>query len=334
MRERPSNSEKSDWLMDAGPLAVEPDEDRPLPTSRGVLSAAEIEALLRPKNLPQTQPEPETIQPRASVQFDTYQVDPEDAARREQATILASRLSIALSKGAGLKTAISLQELAEVSRSDLTGLMQGKSCAIACIGPDETDIRVLICMPPQLVDAIIAHACGARGSTGRIGDGWTLSAIDCALLEQLLSAFGAAVSQNMHLQAIETDVPYVASLIPADAVNVIEYAIEAPGLRSELAVIQSPQTIETHSQKPADVLATSSPVQAIVTARVARLSVPLSHLSALKAGSTLLLGLPGDQPIEVLSGGRDGAVAFEGQMGRKGNKMAVKITSKKRGVFK
>ncbi|MEM9225982.1 MAG: FliM/FliN family flagellar motor C-terminal domain-containing protein, partial [Pseudomonadota bacterium] len=73
---------------------------------------------------------------------------------------------------------------------------------------------------------------------------------------------------------------------------------------------------------------------AVLTARIARLSVPLSRLTNLKAGSTLLLGLPADQPVEVLSGGRDGPVAFEGEVGRKGNRMAVRIKQTKQAALK
>jgi len=38
-----------------------------------------------------------------------------------------------------------------------------------------------------------------------------------------------------------------------------------------------------------------------------------------------LLGLPADQPVELLSGGRDGVPAFEGEIGRKGDRMAIRI---------
>mgnify|MGYP005727223409 FL=1 len=64
---------------------------------------------------------------------------------------------------------------------------------------------------------------------------------------------------------------------------------------------------------------------AVLTARVASLSVPLSRLADLKPGSTLLLGLPADQPVELLTGGRDGAVVAEGEIGRKGTRMALRI---------
>lgn len=337
MRNGPEKPDKSDWLMDADTKAAELDldEDRPLPTSRGVLTPAEIEALLRPKPqktpLDAPVPVPQSIEPRVTPNFDVVakSVDPE---QNRKANVLASRLSIALGKGAGVKAAVTASEIAQVARADLPTLMQDKSCAIACVGPSETDIRALICFPPELADAIIAKACGARGSTGRIGDGWTLSAIDCALLEQLLVPLGEAVGSGMSLQAIETDVPYVCSLLPVSEVVISEFGIEAPGLRSQLAVVQAelvrePQT-EVHSTQ------SQAPVTAVVTARLASLTVPLSRITELKAGSTLLLGLPGDQPIELLSGDRDGPVAFEGQMGRKGNKMAVKVTSRKRSFAK
>ena len=50
MRDGPKTSVKADWLTDTGsPAAAEnPDEDYKFPSSRGVLTAAEIEALLRP----------------------------------------------------------------------------------------------------------------------------------------------------------------------------------------------------------------------------------------------------------------------------------------------
>jgi flagellar motor switch protein FliM len=87
------------------------------------------------------------------------------------------------------------------------------------------------------------------------------------------------------------------------------------------------------SVKP-DIVPRALPVTAMLTARIASLNVPLSKITALKAGSTLLLGLPTDQPVEVLSGGRDGPVMLEGDIGRKGNKIAVKITGMNRSLIK
>lgn len=338
MRDGPKSIAKSDWLMDTGTMTAEkkPDEDYKFPSSRGVLSAEEIEALLRPKPQ-QTALEdefatPKVIEPKQPENFDlqTAKVTPTQERRAQK---LAARLAMALGSGTGVKGAITVSECAEIPQTDLAGLLQGKSSAIACIGPSETDIRALVCLPPVLADAIIARACGARGSAGRLGDGWTLSAIDCALLEQLLVPFGAAIHESYKLQAIETDVAYVSSLIPVSQVQVSEYAVEAIGLHSELALIEG----EAPSDQP-DVSAgpqalTSPDVTAVLTARLASLTVPLSRITQLKAGSTLLLGLPADQPVELLSGGRDGRVAFEGRMGRKGKKVALQVT-KRIGAFK
>jgi flagellar motor switch/type III secretory pathway protein FliN len=303
-----------------------PDEPQ-FPTMRGVLTAAEIEALLRPpQNLAalETPPMPQTLAPREPLNFDAPETS--DAWRHGQA--LAARLSMALGTGTGIKAAVSIAAAAEVPRAELLTLLNGKSSAVACLGPSEADIQSLICLPPLLADAIIAKACGARGSTGRIGDGWVLSAIDCALLEQLLEPFGAVFDAGLTVQAIETDVPYVSSLLAATTVTITEYSIEAAGLHTELAVIETSPA----SQKSAR---TAEPqgagaLTALMTARLARLSVPLSRLTELKAGSTLLLGLPADQPVELLSGDRDGAPAYEGRMGRKGNKVAIKVSKRLR----
>ncbi|MEO0449822.1 MAG: FliM/FliN family flagellar motor C-terminal domain-containing protein [Pseudomonadota bacterium] len=332
MRNGPDSKQKGDWQVTAGDDAAvadqEADEEHVFPTPRGVLSAAEIEALLRPNLDTQALADPpETIEPRATPVFDEP-TSVVDTHAQERDRVLGARLSRALGAGTGLKAAVIASQSATIVREDLPGLLHGKSSAIACIGPDETDIRALICLPPLLADAIIAKACGARGSTGRIGDGWSLSAIDCALLGQLLVPFGEALGPDLRLQSIETDVPYVSSLLPTREVTIAEFSVEAPGLHSDLAVIQ------TEGQVADEALAVSEapavPITALVTARLARLTVPLSRITELKAGSTLLLGLPGDQPIELLSGDRDGEPAYEGRMGRKGNKMAVKVTKRVR----
>ena len=334
MRNGPDPELKADWHEYAGPRAADPlMADDPPPNTRNVLSPAEIEALLRPvlpkSALDPAPPEPQQIEPKPTPVFEAS-LAPTPPEFDHAAQRVGAQIARALASGAGVKAALSIAAQALMARADLPGLMQGKSSAIACVGPSETDIRALICIPPLLADAIIAKACGARGSTGRIGDGWSLSAIDCALLEQLLTGFGAAIGKGFRLQAIETDVAYVASLLPVSEVTVCEFAVEAPGLRSELAVIEG-QFPDQETEPPAPEAGTTpEDMTAILTARLASLTVPLSRLTELKAGSTLLLGLPADQPVELLSGGRDGKPVFEGVMGRKGNQMAVKLTKRLR----
>lgn len=338
MRNGPKSLAEADRPTDAGTPAAEENsgDNYRFPSTRGVLTAEEIEALLRPKkdqtSLADVPDVPQVIEPKTTENFDvqTKQVTPEQDRHAHK---LAARLAMALGAGSGVKAAISVAECAELPRAELAGLLQGKSSAVACIGPSETDIRALVCLPPDLADAIIARACGSRGSTGRLGDGWTLSAIDCALLEQLLVPMGEALHPSFKLQAIETDVAYVSSLLPVADVQVSEYSVEAAGLHSELAVIEGEAPTEAPDQQAQHEPLTSPDVTAVLTARLASLTVPLSRVTELKAGSTLLLGLPADQPVELLSGGRDGRVAFEGRMGRKGNKVALQVT-KRIGTFK
>jgi hypothetical protein len=331
MRSGPDPKDKPDRPAEDGAetTVLEAEDDFKFPTARGVLTADEIQALLRP-TLPQGALEdvpiaPESITPKPPETFD---IDPQPDPLPPASQALAARLSMALGKGTGLKAAVSLSQFATIERVTLASLLHGKSSAIACLGVSETDIRALVCLPPDLSDAIIAKACGASGSTGRIGDGWALSAIDCALLEQLLEPIGEAVRPGLALQSIETDIPYVTSLLPVQQVTVTEFGVEAVGIHSDLAIIQG-DLGDSESLVPAAVTENTK-VTALATARLASLSVPLSRITALKAGSTLLLGLPPDQPVELLSGGRDGTPAYEGRMGRKGNKVAIKISKKLR----
>ena len=143
-----------------------------------------------------------------------------------------------------------------------------------------------------------------------------------------MAPLSETVGDGLKLQSIETDIPYVCSLLSSNEVSIGDFAVEAPGLHSELAVIQSSLPIAETSQETAHT--SSVPVTAVLTARLANLTVPLSRITELKAGATLLLGLPADQPVELMSGGLDGQPVFEGRMGRKSNKVAVKITKRAR----
>lgn len=336
MVEQSGSLETSDWLIKSDALSPDADMDHDpvIPNVRNLLSSEEIEALLRP-DLPDTFPEeiqPDSIRPKPVDAFDDMTPTPD----RDYAARLAARLSLSLSKGAGFKAALHLDKVTHLSTTHIAGELQECCQAIACFGTSDQDVDAMVCLPAQMADAIIAQACGARVSTGRLGDGWTLSAIDCALLHQLLLELGSAFEPGMHLQAIETNIPYVTSLIPEGEIELATYAVEAPGLQTQLHIVR-PRHMGLEATRPAPAQelllaggsgtgATAIPVTALVTARMARLSVPLSHVSNLKAGSTLLLGLPVDQPVEVLSGDRHGSLVFEGKLGRNGNQVAVKIT--------
>lgn len=318
--------------MDSGVDLIDP--DRPIPSARGVLSAAEIEALLRPdlSDLPGDD-EPTSVSDHLVPDL------PTDAQRvieqrRIEAGQLAARLSLTLGQCSGVKAAIGFQSVASVNPNTPVKSFENGPAAALCFGARDDAIEAVVVLSGSLADAIIAKACGAPPmvmDTGRIGDGWRLSAIDCALLEQLLPPMGKAVRRDLRLIAIETDMRYVASLLPSHQLIEMNYSVEAPGLETSLSVIVRETTpLEARPQIERSRL----PVTALLTARLASLSVPLSRITSLKAGSTLLLGLPTDQPVEVLSGGRDGPVVMEGSVGRKGNKIAVKITGLNRSLIK
>ena len=247
---------------------------------------------------------------------------------QRQAARMASRLSLAFGQSAGLKAAVTLEQIEPgASGQALPAIARVPGAAIACFGPQGGETRAVLILPEDVADTLIARACGSPGSTGRAPDDRMLSAIDCALLERLVEPLGCAVASGSVLQAVETDASYASALMaPGESMRAV-FSLRAPGVDSHVMVvtIDDEGDAETSAQVRVKKPALGRPVSAVVTARLASLSVPLSKLTSLKPGSTLLLGLPADQPAELLSGGIDGPVAFEGSVGRSGSRMAVRI---------
>lgn len=340
MTERSENkTDNNVWPADARPVAAAAVDtwadniSRPLPTTRGVLTPAEIEALLRPDipdDLP-VPPEPDDIEDKAIVAFPAQtSADAGKIALESEFGDLAARLSLAFGQNTGVKAALALEETHQINQSELFGLLSGGTGVIACFGQPDSMSDILVCLSPEFADQIIASACGGNGSTGKMGDNWTLSAIDCALLEQLLTHLGRAFGEGVTLQALETDIAYAVSLMPRKRLGLAQFDMTAPGLRTKLIVAKREKEAEPIPATDPTPFS-GQPVTAVVSARIASLTVPLSRLTELKAGSTLLLGLPPDQPVEVLSGGLDGPVLFEGEVGRKGKKVAVRIKQRRSG---
>lgn len=297
------------------------DEGFRFPTARGILSKAEIEALLRP-NLPKINddvPEPADVR-----EVDLNKDFPEAVAEVDEATRrIAARLSLALGQISGLKMAVRAKRSAKVEDvpARLTRL-GGAKAALACFAPDGGDISHILVLPGVLADTLISVACGGRRNAAPTDR--ELSAIDCALLEQLIRPLNQAFAPGTRLSCIETDGDYTGSLVSADAGDhmTFEVADAGDGAVIELFTLATRPTAQI---KDAEAEGGARKMTALMTARLASLSVPVSKLSSLKPGDTLMLGLPADQPVELLSGERDGPVAFEGEIGRKGNFMAVRI---------
>ena len=312
------------------PTTFEPlSPDRPLPSARGVLSAAEIEALLRPdlSDLPEGPAAPETIadKPLPDVEAPVAHApstDIPDTARR-----LASRLSLALRKGCGLRAAAVAQAM--VPGDFVSGLetgIAGRGAAIACFAAGDGEIDAMLVLSPELANALIETACGGRqgGWSGR-----DLTPLDGALLEGLVRPLGPAIAPGLSFASVETEADYAIALSRPGEADIVDFDIrvEADRHAARLILARDMMPAEEAGPVPA-VQAAPSAMTVLLTARIASLSVPLSRLSDLTAGATLLLGVPADQPVELLSGGRDGPVVAEAQIGRKGNRMALRITKR------
>ncbi|MEZ5953185.1 MAG: FliM/FliN family flagellar motor switch protein [Hyphomonas sp.] len=326
------------------PTTFEPlTPDRPLPSARGLLSAAEIEALLRPdlSDIP-AEPEPAAIEEKRLPDVETKPAsrpaskpssDIPEAARR-----MASRLSLALRKGCGLKAAA-------VARTVQTGDFEagleteiaGRGAAIACFATGEGEVDAMLVLSPQLANTLIETACGGRQGP------WSprhLTPLDSALLEGLVRPIGAAIGPGFGFAGVEIDAEFAAALARPGSAEIIDFDVRVEsGTFAARLILAGDGLFEDPPEAGAAALAAPMPAPAaaqggltvVMTARVASLAVPLSRLSDLTPGSTLLLGVPADQPVELLSGGRDGPVIAEGQIGRKGNRMALRITRRKPG---
>ena len=307
------------------PSAVEDDPPFRLPKGRGILSKAEIQALLRPElptiNDDEAPQEPEASGQAAFADFDREMEDLSGDARR-----IAAKLALMIGQVAGLKAGLSVQRAASFSSLSEArlGERRGTGEAYLCFGDEAGDVSSVLTISGELAERLVTTACG--GDSASKATPRYLSAIDCALLEQLAGPLCRAYAPETSLIGLETDADYVASILPEEAGEVYEFEVSLPGQTAGLSLIRLKRAGD-YEPEMADPQATprKKPMTVVLTARVASLSVPVSRVSSLKPGDTLLLGLPADQPVELLSGGRDGAPAFEGEVGRKGTNMADRI---------
>lgn len=330
------------------PTSFEPlAPDRPLPSARGVLSPAEIEALLRPdlSDLPATRQVPETIEDKhlPDVEGPVSSARPATASRDvpDDARHLASRLSLALRKGCGLRAAAVARTM---DRGDFeTGLDTGivtAGAAIACFAAGDGEVDAMLILSPELANALIETACGAGPDLAGKGPfrARHLTPLDSALLEGLVRPLGAAIAPDLSFAGVETEADFANALARPGGATIFDFDIRVESGRHAARLIVASGLLEKeyHGQaSSAGAVQSASatpPVMAVLTARVASLSVPLSRLSDLTAGSTLLLGVPADQPVELLSGGRNGPLVAEAQIGRKGNRMALRISRRVPGL--
>ncbi|WP_084333447.1 FliM/FliN family flagellar motor switch protein [Hyphomonas sp. L-53-1-40] len=328
---------EADIMLDM-PTTFEPiTPDRPIPTSRGVLSAAEIEALLRPNLDDMPEPEPEPVKVTDVDVPSLRKLAPTEPTEiTEDARRIASRLTLALRDGCGLKAAALARASARGSFDQgLETECAGRGSAIACYSAPGGEIAAMLVISASLANALIETACGGKPTQGHHHR--ALTPMDAALLEGLVRPLGAALASSLKFSRIETDAEFACALAGPGMTSILDLDVRVDDIKmsarlilaeddlfdlsSDVPTTRSQQRI---SREVAPVVGAGA-MTAVLTARVATLSVPMSRLANLKPGSTLLLGVPADQPVELLTGGRDGAVVAEGEIGRKGNRMAVRI---------
>ena len=295
------------------------------PSSRGKLTKAEIEALLRP-DLPEDfgkEPAPEATSERT---YETFEADPPESENRdeEDGKAIAAALSLGLRQDCELPAAVRVAQIYTGNFGEaFEGAWQGSAC-LFFRGPDGT-ISVVLTISSGLTASLIDLACGGEGSPGGIS-GRALTALDSEMLEALLAPLALSLGEGYQLARTEIDTRFASAMVPPGKAEIIDLtftlaALEAP---ARLAILHEEE--ETKETRIALEDVSAGFATACLTARIASLSVPVSRLSNLKPGATLMLGIPADQPVELLSGGRDGVVAAEGEIGRKGNAIAVRVT--------
>lgn len=311
------------------PRSIAPAEpDRPLPTKRGLLSPAEIEALLRP-DLSDLPPEPaETI----ARPMDDFSAPPQAPSAPDQdfARRLAARLSIGLRESCGLPVAAMVTGAGRKSFETAIRQSDGdRGQAIVCFSNRDGDIGAMLVLAPGFTQLLIETACGARERGGAIKP---LSPIDLALLEALVRPLAQAISPDLTFTSLETEAVFAASIAPPSDALATELSMrvhgDAFGAQLILAETLAGAAPAVAASLPAPRVPGSvhGALSATLTVRVASLTVPLSKLSGLKPGATLLLGVPADQPVELVSGGEGGIVAAEAEIGRRGGRVALRIT--------
>lgn len=312
-------------MTEAPPMRGPIEPSRPLPTSRGVLTAAEIEMLLRPDLSDMDDEPPEAAEPKAVPEFSAAP-PAAGAAREEAARRISARLSRAMREYCGIAAAFSVKRVSPASLAQAVSGREEPGQAIVCCAGADGDVAAMLVIGAGLAQVMIETACGGPVPNGLPRE---LSPIDLALIEGLTRPLAPFIGSGLGFAGVETDPLFAASMAAPGAAYEITLSVRAGGADWPARLLVSqPLLAETAEARdvPARGERSGGALTVLMTARVARVDMPISKLTSLRPGVTLLLGVPADQPVELLSGGLDGEVAAEAQIGRKGNRMALRIS--------
>lgn len=293
-------------------------DEMKLPTARGVLSAAEIEMLLRPDLPDAKNDEDDTVIARDLDAFT-------DTALEKDAALLASQLTLAARRDCHVD-ALFKARTAFTSEFNASPGVLGADPVLVVLEQGGAGITALFGLSQSVAAALIDRIYGGGTAMGlsSVEQPRKFSALDRLVLERVLAPLAACIDPSLTVSCVETDAAAAIALIPPGTAMVAELSCQIGGVQGD-AVFSKLDHLSRDSGEPAAFLAKGA-LQTTLIARIASLQVPVSRLSNLKAGSTLLLGLPTTQPVELLSGSRSGPLAAEGEVGRKGDKIAVRLT--------
>lgn len=305
---------------------------RPRTASRGVLTAAEIEMLLRPDlsdmdDLPETEAAP-APEPKRVEEFTPAPRAAAGDAREEAARRISARLSRAMREHCGIAAAFSVKRVSPASLAQSVSARDEPGQAIVCCAGADGDVAAMLVIGAGLAQIMIETACGGPVPNGQPKE---LSPIDLALIEGLTRPLAPSIGSGLSFAGVETDPMFAASIAAPGAAYEITLSVRAGGADWPARLLLTQPLLAEMADAEAGAPRgerTAGALTVLMTARVACVDMPISRLTSLRPGVTLLLGVPSDQPVELLSGGLDGDVAAEAQIGRKGNRMAVRITKR------
>lgn len=292
-------------------------------TGRGVLSAAEIEALLRPDIPEDAFEEPKTVTPRT---FGVLEEDPEREAIEDDAAALAARLTLALRRACEVEGTMRVTAVKPAPLSYLVSQHKGDPVLVLFCDKGGNLVAGLT-LDHHLALMIIDYACGGGHHQPASRHARSLSILDKSILEEVLRPLALALDPAYSIASVEPNRSAAHALLPPGKGMLADLSCQIAGIdgKGAFARLRAGRVDEKTSTADPNL----KDVMTTLTARIASLTVPVSRLSDLKAGSVLLLGLPIDQPVELLTGGYNGKVVAEGDVGRKGNRIAVRITKRK-----
>ena len=297
-----------------------------VPTGRGVLTAAEIAALLRPDIAEDEFEDPKEVSSHELDVFDDTSTNSQTDLIDDAAT-LAARMTLSLRRACQVSAIVSVKGARHAPLSYLVSQYQGEPVLILL--SDQSGMQVAgLTLDRHLVMAIIDRACGGGHRTRPTAIVHDLTALDEMILEDVLRPLARTLDPGFTIACIEFNRTAAHALLPPGKAMLAELSCQIDGVVGKAAFARLTQQPVLEGETTHGT-ASSAALETSLTARIASLNVPVSRLSNLKAGSMLLLGLPTDQPVELLSGGHQGKVVAEGDVGRKGNRVAVRITKRK-----